>query len=75
MSVRKYMQCYTLPVALPGLPMLPVNGITGLWFNDMEPMAKLFSSEGYMKQIRPGEEKFLHLHKCSFLIMAENSVV
>ena len=47
--VRKYIQCYTLSVAMPGLPMLPVDGITELWFDDVESITKVFSSEDYMK--------------------------
>ncbi len=73
--VRKYIQCHTLPVSLPELPALPYDGITELWFDDVESIAKVFSSEHYMQQIRPDEKKFLDLHKCSFLITTENPVI
>ncbi len=73
--VRKYIQCHTLPVSLPGLPALPYNGITELWFDDEESIGKVFTSERYMQLIRPDEEKFLDLQKCGFLITEENPVM
>lgn len=73
--VRKYIQCHTLPVSLPGLPTLTYDGITELWFDDAEAIAKVFTAESYMQLIRPDEEKFLDLEKCNFLITAENPVM
>ncbi len=73
--VRKYIQCHTLPVSLPGLPQLTYDGITELWFDDAESVEKVFTSDRYMQLIRPDEEKFLDLEKCSFLITAENHVM
>ena len=73
--VRKYSQYHTLPVSLPELPPLPYDGITELWFDDVESIAKVFSSELYMEQIRPDEQKFLDLYNCSYLITMENIVI
>ncbi len=74
-AVRKYTQCHTLPVALPELPALQYDGITELWFDDVESIAKVFTSERYMQLIRPDEAKFLDLPNCSFLITTENAVM
>ena len=73
--VRKYTQSHTLPISLPGLPMLPYDGITELWFDDAESIGKVFNSERYMQLIRPDEEKFLDLKNCRFLITTENPVM
>lgn len=73
--VRKYVQCHTLPISLPGLPLLAFDGVTELWFDDVESIGKVFTSEPYMQLIRPDEEKFLDLQKCGFLITQENVVM
>ena len=73
--VRKYIQCHALPVSLPGLPEPYYDGITELWFDDVESIGKVFSSKNYMQKIRPDEEKFLDLQQCGFLITVENPVL
>ena len=73
--VRNYVQCHALPVSLPGLPEPRYHGITELWFDDVEAIGNVFSSNEYMKQIRPDEAKFLELHECGFLITVENPVL
>ena len=73
--VRKYVQCYADPATLPGLPPPAYDGITELWFNDREAIAKLFSAPRYLEIIRPDEEKFLDLPGCGFLICTENQVI
>lgn len=73
--VRKYTQCHTMQVSLPGLPDAYYDGTTELWFDDIESIGKVFSSQDYLQQIRPDEEKFLDLHKCGFLVTTENPVI
>ncbi|RYF47407.1 MAG: EthD family reductase [Cytophagaceae bacterium] len=73
--VRRYVQCHTIPVTLPGLPPPAYDGITELWFDSVEDIAKVFTAESYIKTIRPDEEKFLDLHGCSFLVSTENPVI
>jgi len=73
--VRKYIQCHTLPVKMEGLPEPEYDGITELWFDDVESIAKVFISAKYMEIIRPDEAKFLDLHQCGFLISTENAVL
>lgn len=73
--VRKYTQCHGLPVSLPGLPDAYYDGITELWFDDVESIGKVFSSKDYMQKIRPDEEKFLDLKTCGFLVSTEKHVI
>ena len=73
--VRKYVQCYALPVTLPGLPPPAYDGITELWFDAAEDIAEVFAAPRYLELIRPDEEKFLDLHGCGFLVCTENQVI
>lgn len=70
-TVRRYHQQHALPVELPGLPPVKYDGITELWFDDVEALARCFSDADYLAQIRPDEEKFLDLHGCDFIVSAE----
>ncbi|MET3982083.1 MULTISPECIES: EthD domain-containing protein [unclassified Mucilaginibacter] len=73
--VRKYVQCHPVPAAIPGLPPPAFDGITELWFDDVESIGKVFTSDLYMEVIRPDEAKFLDLHECSFLVSTEHFVI
>ena len=73
--VRKYVQCHTIPAALPGLPPPAYDGTTELWFDDAESIAKVFTAPRYLELIRPDEAKFLDLHGCGFLVCTENEVL
>lgn len=73
--VRRYVQCHSFQVTMPGLPPPIYDGITELWFDTVEDIAKVFTAESYMSTIRPDEEKFLDLHACSFLVSTENVVI
>ena len=73
--VRRYVQQHLLPVQIPGLPPAKYDGVTELWFDDVEGIGALFNDPAYLAQIRPDEEKFLDLAGCDFLISQENSVI
>ena len=73
--VRKYVQCHGITASIPGLPPPYYDGITELWFDDVESIGKLFGSEDYLKIIRPDEEKLLDLATCGFLVSVENPVI
>ena len=73
-NVRRYTQCHSLNVTMPGLPAPEYDGITELWFDDVDAIGKVFNSKPYMEIIRPDEEKFLDMYSCSFLITIENPV-
>lgn len=74
-NVRKYVQCHVLPLTIPGLPPPQYDGITELWFDDVDSIGKVFHADRYLELIRPDEERFLDLHGCSFLISTENPVI
>ena len=74
-NVRRYVQQHTLDVSLPGLPHTTIDGITELWFDDVESVARLFTAPAYLEVIRPDEEKFLDLHGCEFVLTEENPVI
>ncbi|MFD2936349.1 EthD domain-containing protein [Spirosoma flavum] len=69
--VRKYVQCHSLSVTLPGMPPPAYDGITELWFDDITDIGKVFTAERYMALIRPDEGKFLDLSGCGFLVSTE----
>ncbi|MCF0065576.1 EthD domain-containing protein [Dyadobacter chenwenxiniae] len=74
-NVRRYVQCYSLDVTMPGLPAPQYDGITELWFDEVESIGKVFNAKPYLELIRPDEEKFLDLHGCGFIISIENPVI
>ncbi len=73
-TVRRYVQQHALPVELPGMPPPKYDGITELWFDDVESLGRCFSDPEYMARVRPDEEAFLDLHGCDFLVSEENAV-
>jgi uncharacterized protein (TIGR02118 family) len=72
--VRRYVQQHTLEVTMPGLPPTSVDGVTELWFDDVESIATVFTAESYLEVVRPDEAKFLDLEHCEFLISEEHPV-
>lgn len=74
-TVRRYTQQHTvMNVALPGMPPPKYDGITELWFDDVNALARFFSDEEYMAKIRPDEESFLDPNGCDLLVTTENPV-
>ena len=74
-TVRRYVQQHALPVELPGMPPAKYDGVTELWFDDVEALARCFSDADYLDRVRPDEESFLDLHGCDFIVSAENTVL
>ncbi|WP_174284907.1 EthD domain-containing protein [Sphingomonas bacterium] len=73
-TVRRYVQQHALPVELPGMPPVKYDGVTELWFDDVEALERCFSDSEYLQRIRPDEESFLDLHGCDFIVSRENVV-
>jgi len=73
-TVRRYVQQHALEVALPGMPAVKYDGITELWFDDVEGLARCFSDPEYLRLVRPDEASFLDLHACDFVVSSENPV-
>ena len=74
-TVRRYVQQHALPVSLPGMPPAKYDGVTELWFDDVDALARCFSDAEYLRRIRPDEESFLDLHGCDFIVSEENPVL
>jgi len=73
-TVRRYVQEHAIDVALPGMPPVKYDGITELWFDDVEALARCFSDPEYLARVRPDEEAFLDLHACDFVVSNEHVV-
>ncbi|WP_174279753.1 EthD domain-containing protein [Sphingomonas bacterium] len=73
-TVRRYVQQHAIDATLPGMPPARYDGITELWFDDVDALARCFSDPVYLERIRPDEESFLDLHACDFVISTENAV-
>ncbi len=73
-TVRRYVQQHAIPVDLPGLPPVKYDGITELWFDDTEALARCFSDPQYMTHIRPDEQSFLDLHACDFVVSTQTDI-
>ena len=73
-NVRRYVQQHALDASLPGLPPTTIDGITELWFEDIEAVTNVFTAPSYLETIRPDEATFLHLEGCEFVLSAEHPV-
>ena len=73
-NVRRYVQQHTVDAALPGLPPTTIDGITELWFDDVDAVARVFTAPSYLATIRPDEETFLDLHRCELVLSEEHLV-
>ncbi len=73
--VRRYVQCHTVPLSLPGLPPVRFDGITELWFDDVEALRAVFTAPSYLDVIRPDEAKFLDLAACEFVLSEETVIL
>ena len=73
-TVRCYVQQHALPVDLPGLPPTKYDGVTELWFDDVQAIGRLFSDAEYLEKIRPDEASFLDLERCEFIVSEETRV-
>ena len=74
-TVRRYVQQHAMPVELPGMPPVKFDGITELWFDDVEALGRCFSDDEYLARVRPDEEAFLDLHGCEFIVSIENEIL
>ena len=74
-TVRRYIQQHVLPVELPGMPPIKYDGITELWFDDVEAIGRLFSDVEYLRVVRPDEASFIDLERCDFIVSNEYAVL
>ena len=50
--VRRYVQQHPVEGGIPGMPPRIYDGITELWLDDVEGLARLFQSKDYIEKIR-----------------------
>ncbi len=73
-TVRRYVQQHSVPIDVPGLPLVRFDGITELWFDDIEALSRCFSDTEYLVRVRSDEVSFLDFDACEFVISRENIV-
>lgn len=74
-TVRRYVQQHSLGIALEGLPLAGYDGITELWFDDVESFGRCFSDEEYLRVVRPDEMNLLDLGACGIVLSTSNTVL
>lgn len=75
-TVRRYVQQHALQAELPGMPpLLKYDGVTELWFDDFDALARCFSDPEYLAKVRPDEEHLLDIHACDFLVSVDHPVL
>jgi uncharacterized protein (TIGR02118 family) len=72
--VRRYVQSHNLGLDLPGMPASRYDGVTEIWFDDVDGFAAVFGSPEYMATVRPDEESFLDLSAGDVFLTTENVV-
>ena len=72
--VRRYVQQHTIDAGIPGMPPVTFDGVTELWFDDVEALGKVFCDPTYLGLVRPDEAEFLDLERCEFIVSQENPV-
>ncbi len=69
--VRRYVQHRTVADELPGLPSSGFDGITELWFDDLDGVTAVFGDSTCLELTRPDEAEFLDLAGCQVLVTSE----
>lgn len=72
--VRRYVQSHNLDRDLPGMPRSRYDGVTEIWFDDIDGFAAVFTAPDYLATIRPDEETFLDLAAGDVFLSSENVV-
>jgi uncharacterized protein (TIGR02118 family) len=72
--VRRYVQSHPIPVDLPGLAQSAYDGLTEIWFDDIDGLKGVFASDAYLAIIRPDEQQFIAMDHSDVMITVENPV-
>ena len=56
-------------------PLLKYDGVTELWYDDFDALARCFSDPEYLAKVRPDEEYLFDIHACDFLVSAVHPVL
>lgn len=68
-TVRRYVQQHA-----PQMPPAKYDGITELWFDDVEALGRYFSDPENLQRVRPDEEFLLDLPACNFIVSTETTI-
>jgi uncharacterized protein (TIGR02118 family) len=76
--VKKYIQVHSTGEQIHNENFPPVSffdGIAEIWFDSMEDIPKVFSSENFEKNIAPDEEKFIDRENIQWIYAVENPMI
>lgn len=59
--VRRYVQSHDLEVRIRGMPPSVYDGMTEIWFDDVDGFAAVFASDEFLATVRPDEESLVDL--------------
>lgn len=72
--IRRYVQSHSLAVEVPGMPASRYDGMTEVWFDDINDFAAVFTSPEYLSTVRPDEQSFLDLAAGDTSLTAETVI-
>lgn len=77
-EVKKYIQVHSTGEHIDNAEFPPVSyfdGIAEIWFETMEDIPKVFSSDNFKKNIAPDEAKFIDRENIQWIYATENVVI
>ena len=73
-NVRRYIQSHPIPAELGGFQAAPFDGITEIWFDDINGFNALLKSDAYLTIIRPDEMKFIDRGNSPIMVTVETPI-
>ncbi len=75
--IRRYVQMHPadLPMPADATGAEPWDGVAQMDFDSLEDMQRCFAEPRYLERVRPDEESFLDLERCSVLLVTEHQVL
>ena len=73
--MKRYVQHHRIAPGLPGVPSLPVEGITEAWFESLEGANSGFEDPVFVAEGFPSMEKFMDLSARRWLFVTEEVVI
>lgn len=73
--VRRYLQSRTIETRPAEYLLSDVDGIAQIWFDDLDGVRALFSSQNYRDVIKPDEEQFTDPKRCEFVLSTEHTLI
>ena len=73
-NVRRYTQSHPTADHLDGRTMAAFDGVTEMWFDDLDGVKAVFESDNYKTNIVPDEQRFMDRSASMMLITKENII-